>query len=373
MISVKSSLFKMIKVLFTVTLLSFLFSYTVFGAEGTTTVSEEKQNGLVLIPIFAYAPETGTEGGCGIFYYDNSHSTRSDEKIDTYNGLILYTEKNQILTSFGMNKYLNGDNYLLVSQIDLNRYPNKFYGIGPETGENMAENYTSKEITFKGSFGFKVNDSIYVGPYYHYSHFDVEDCQSNGLLTQGNIIGSSGTTASGIGIEFTWDKRNNQFYPDRGFFLNIRPVFYREEIGSSENFTIILEDYRKYISFKHNVFALQQYMVLSDSSVPFQLMPQLGGSNIMRGWFEGRFRDQNCVIIQGEYRFPVYKRFSGVVFGSVGQVAPTLEAFSLDNFKVAEGIGIRYTMNESQKLNFRLDVGHSEDGVQMYIRVAEAF
>jgi hypothetical protein len=30
-------------------------------------------------------------------------------------------------------------------------------------------------------------------------------------------------------------------------------------------------------------------------------------------------------------------------------------------------------MNESQKLNLRLDVGHSEDGVQMYIRVAEAF
>jgi hypothetical protein len=373
MVSVKNSLFKMIKVLCTVALLSFLFSCTVFGAEGTTTASVENQKGIVLIPIFAYAPETGTEGGCGIFYYDNSHSGRPDEKIDTYSGLILYTEKNQILTSFGMNKYLNGDNYLLVSQIDLNRYPNKFYGIGPETGGNIAENYTSKEITFKGSFSFKVNDSIYVGPYYHYAHFDVEDCQSNGLLAQGNIIGSSGITASGIGIEFTWDKRSNKFYPERGFFLNIRPVFYRKEIGSSEDFNIIFEDYRKYFSVKHNVFALQQYMVLSDRTVPFQLMPQLGGSNIMRGLYEGRFRDQNCFIIQGEYRFPVYKRFSGVLFGSTGQVAPTIEAFSLDNFKVAEGIGIRFTINEYQKLNLRLDVGHSEDGVQMYIRVAEAF
>jgi hypothetical protein len=59
-------------------------------------------------------------------------------------------------------------------------------------------------------------------------------------------------------------------------------------------------------------------------NVPYRMLPTLGGSKYLRGYYKGRFRDKNLILIQQECRMPLYKRLGIAVFGGVGEVASTL-------------------------------------------------
>ena len=93
----------------------------------------------------------------------------------------------------------------------------------------------------------------------------------------------------------------------------------------------------------------------------------------MRGYFDARFRDKVSVVTQFEYRFPIYWRFGGVVFGAAGQVAPRLSELSFDDLKYAGGLGIRFAVTEDPKVNIRIDFAFSPEGFMFYINALEAF
>jgi hypothetical protein len=93
----------------------------------------------------------------------------------------------------------------------------------------------------------------------------------------------------------------------------------------------------------------------------------------MRGYYWGRFRDENYFAVQGEYRFPLFWRFEGAIFGAIGQVAPDIDEFSFDNLKAAAGGGLRLVWSKKQHINVRFDVGVSEDDTKFYVSGMEAF
>ena len=75
--------------------------------------------------------------------------------------------------------------------------------------------------------------------------------------------------------------------------------------------------------------------------VPFQLMPSLGGQNLLRGYFAGRFRDHKAIAAQSELRFRVWRRMGGVLFASLGQVAANRQQLAVDRLHYAYGFGLR--------------------------------
>ena len=80
----------------------------------------------------------------------------------------------------------------------------------------------------------------------------------------------------------------------------------------------------------------------------------------MRGYYAGRYRDKKFLGAQVEYRFPIYWRISGTTFASTGQVADELNDFHFGGFKWAGGVGLRFAVLPSEKLNLRFDVAHGE-------------
>jgi outer membrane protein assembly factor BamA len=344
----------------------------VWGAEPDS--GTEESSGVVLYPIVGYTPETGFNGGGNIMYYRNLPPLPSGQKVDTIIGTLIFTEKSQFSANCLINKYFQGDRYLLVSEIYNSLYPNLFYGIGPDTRAAVAENYTLREFTWKGSFRAKVAANLYMGPSFQYSRFDTEDFKANGLLKPGDIPGSWGATAAGVGCNLYWEGRDQYFYPRHGSLTEIKALAFGKELGGSENFTMVNIDLRQYLPVAQNqVLAFQEYLAAGSGQVPFEMMPQLGGSNLMRGYFAGRYRDKTYLAAQVEYRFPIGGRFSGAVFGSAGQVAPSLANLDLQNLKFAGGAGIRFAVNTSQKINLRLDFGYGPEGIQYYICATEAF
>lgn len=113
-------------------------------------------------------------------------------------------------------------------------------------------------------------------------------------------------------------------------------------------------------------------MVWSDGDVPFQMQPTVGTESLMRG-FKERYRDDNCLVFQGEYRFPISRRFSGTVFAGVGEMFSKQNDLRFDELKYSGGVGLRYTLVEEAKLNLRLDIAMGKSDTCLFIGYGEAF
>ena len=62
-----------------------------------------------------------------------------------------------------------------------------------------------------------------------------------------------------------------------------------------------------------------------------------------------------------------------VLFGSVGDVAASVDQFDLGDFKAAGGAGIRLMINKKDRVNIRFDYGLGRDTSGFYFAFAESF
>ena len=124
---------------------------------------------------------------------------------------------------------------------------------------------------------------------------------------------------------------------------------------------------------KHAILAANYFVSFTTGDAPFNALSLLGGTKRMRGYYEGRYRDQNVALIQGEARFDLYKRLGGVVFAAAGVLGNAESLLRLNDPKVAYGAGLRFTINRRDHLNIRLDYGLGKQSSGFYLTIGEAF
>ena len=329
---------------------------------------------FVPLPVLSFSSDTGFMVGIypNIFY--NPDTSNPDQKSNSISFLGIYTEKQQWTMSGATDWFFDVDRYNLKFSTEVSRYPSSFYGIGPGTDLDDSESYTPLRFDLATAFRFKIVSGLYLGPRVLFTSIDMVEVENGEMLDTGNIPGSDGATFLGGGPSLTWDKRDNGTYPHSGFIADVKLDFFRKELGSSENYTQLALDYRHFFQlYGEHVLGVELYSRLTHGTVPFQVLPHLGGSSLMRGYFNARFRDMVSVATQIEYRFPIYWRFGGVVFAGVGQVAPRLSELSVDDLKYATGFGIRFAFVEDPKVNVRIDFAFSPESFDFHIKALEAF
>ncbi len=99
---------------------------------------------------------------------------------------------------------------------------------------------------------------------------------------------------------------------------------------------------------------------------------------MMRGYNLGRYRDNNQVAAQVEYRLlplslSFSKRIGAAVFVSSGTVFSELKTFDASRFKVAGGGGLRYLLFPKKDIFTRADVAFTSEGTGLYIFIGESF
>jgi outer membrane translocation and assembly module TamA len=120
------------------------------------------------------------------------------------------------------------------------------------------------------------------------------------------------------------------------------------------------------------------YHTVQGSQTPFYLLPQLGNDEMMRGYYTGRYRDENLLAAQAELRYRFMNRLGIVAFVGAGKVFSNGN-LSLNDFKPDYGFGGRYFFDTAKGLSVRLDYGMGEKRPNekrqsgMYISLAEAF
>src|SRR6476659_355440 len=76
--------------------------------------------------------------------------------------------------------------------------------------------------------------------------------------------------------------------------------------------------------------------------IPFFALPSLGGGSNLRGFSSWRFRDQNSLLLQAEWRIMVNRFFDTAVFYDTGKVAANRSDLDFDGLRNDYGFGARF-------------------------------
>lgn len=263
------------------------------------------------------------------------------------------------------------DRYRLDYTLYFFSFPSKFWGIGYDMGNDDANESDMKrwQARMKSSFLIKVADNLFVGPSLVYDYAKVRDIERPELLEgmEQQVWNIGG------GVTVVYDTRDVLTNPHRGMYAELSQTFRPKFLGNDYAFSTTemrVSGYGRV--WEGGILAGDFRSTLNFGNPSWAMMAQLGGSMSMRGYYEGRYRDNHKIETQVELRQHVWKRNGITVWAGAGTV---FDKFSSLSFRrVLPNFGIGYRWEFKKDVNVRLDYGFGSNGQQGFLfNINEAF
>ncbi len=412
----------------------FLGLNTVF-AQGTEdklqqedTTKMFKQFSFIPLPVLASNPASGFIFGVApsaTWLFGNEATTSRSSVVST----ISYTTKKQFMFFVKSNVFLKDDSwnllgdwrYFITSQPtfglgtgpsssklaynDYSEIPAQVYDIpefndasfinGVEDAQLMKFNYLRIHQT---ALKRMADSRFFLGLGYHLDlHYKIDD---QALVTNKDTVTITSryayarlkgfnldkTVMSSVSLNALYDSRDNPINPTSGRYayanLRISPEF----IGSSANSSTLWLEYRDYLRLnqerpRHLIGFWTFGNFVTSGDVPYLNLPAIGWDQFGRsgrGYAQGRWRGEDLLYGELEYRFPLQKKketFGGVVYANATTASSRTTNIGLfDYVEPAAGVGIRILLDKKAGTNLTLDYSFGKHGSHgFYLNVNEIF
>ena len=178
----------------------------------------------------------------------------------------------------------------------------------------------------------------------------------------------------GLGTVVSLDKRDNVYYPRENFITNFNFNSFPESFGNVTTSKKLTLDYNHYFGLKNerDIIAVRFYggMGLGDLAFTQQFVV---GNNDIRGYTQGKYRGEQTMAIQGEYRLNPWDKIGLVGFAGVASVYGGINENDNGRILPSIGIGFRYNVFPKNHMNIGLDVAAGDGDWGIYFRIGEAF
>jgi hypothetical protein len=189
-----------------------------------------------------------------------------------------------------------------------------------------------------------------------------------GLGTKTTYLHSQGS------VGFDW--RTSPGYTRRGGFYGITLHDYAD---NDERFGFRQIDYEliQHLPILREAWvislrsAVQTTYAKTNQQVPFFLLPYVGSGSTMRGFTSHRFRDQNGLTLQAEWRIMVNRFLDTAVFYDTGKVAARRADLNLQDLKSDYGFGVRFHGPFATPL--RVELANSSEGLKFVVSTSPIF
>jgi len=318
-----------------------------------------RKSSFVILPVLSSAPETGLEvGGAGLlsFYTDTSKLNTRVSNVFAYATI---TTKGQSRLSLSSSYWTPGNTYHLTAGVSYINFPFDFYGIGNNTLKANTDRIGQKRFKVNFAGEKKITDNLYAGINAGAWDYHFRDDNKTGIFyTDPRVENRGGGPSVYIGPTITFDNRNNNTYTTKGLIVN---AYFQAIHGMFGN-----NDYKGgFFNIEYSQFFLLapkwvlgldvQEQSLTGSASPFYLLPDLGSDELMRGYYNGRFRDRNMIAGQAELRYRLSNRIGFAGFVGTGEVFKS--SFTSSELKPNYGGGLRYFFDVEKGLAVRIDYG----------------
>ncbi|MHB8835508.1 MAG: BamA/TamA family outer membrane protein [Candidatus Methylomirabilia bacterium] len=345
-------------------------------AEKVLEKAEQKDKLLLpAVPVVAYSRETNFLFGAMMVRALRWKDAAAGARPNTIALSGFYSLENQWAVGFAPSVYLSGEDYLVKAQIYHHRTPARMWGVGTAAGERgTREDFTATGTGVTLGATRKVFRSLRIGPGIWFGSATIPIKEAGGILDRKALTGSDGGADVGLELQAEWDGRDNIYAPTTGSFVQFWAGLHRDYLGSDFDYEDYLLDVRRFFPLGGGqVLALQAKGRIMTGAPPFYRLPTIGGIGMMRGLFDGRFRDRTMAAAQLEYRFPIWKLLGGAVFAGLGEVADRPADLSLADLQFTGGAGLRVTLDPKERINLRIDLGFSNYGTFPIVVITEAF
>lgn len=347
-------------------------------ADAAATADSFEVTSLFGLPIVFYSPETRWAGGAAGLLAFRFPGEPGDSRPSQLQLGFAYTQERQVLSYLPFILFWDNERWYSYGELGYYRYTYFFYGLGNVDTDPAGELYDVNFPRLRLHLMRALRPGWYLGAHYWLDVFDIANTAAGGRLADPaqDITGRKGGTISAPGVITLLDHREDLFAPQGGYYLEALFQVSGRWTGSPFPYTRTVVDARAYLptwEAQDHVLALQAYGEFTTGDPPFNALALLGGNKRMRGYYEGRFRDQHLLLAQAEYRAPLFWRMGAVAFMGIGSVFQRWREIGASTLRVAGGGGLRIRISNQDRINLRLDAAFGSGTSGYYVTVGEAF
>jgi outer membrane protein assembly factor BamA len=368
--------YSVLLVLFNIPLLSPLWAQT---ADSTLNTRSKT---FVAMPLVNSNPAMKTGfGGIGMYLFPvNKDDEVSPPSVVGLTGL--YSTNKSYVFALPAMFYLAEDTYRIMGAAAVIRVNNDFT-YETDVGD-VGVVYSELRTVFGLEFSRKIANRTYLGLLYsggdtRYRFDQGSDLGNELARLLFRALGIGDNFSSSLGLKAAFDSRDYPYYPTKGLYAVLRPMYNARWLGSENDYTTISYDLEHFHSFKpRHLLATKLAGGHSVGDVPFSGYQTWGMRGTLRGYPTGKYRGLNLIGIQTEYRWQFYKRWGMVAFGGVGTIwggeSPREEEIFEKQWLPSVGTGLRFLLSEEKHINMRLDAAWGVNGEKgIYFGIMEAF
>ena len=331
---------------------------------------------LINYPTLAFAPETSWEFGVSSLYVYSAHRDLVN-RLSEIKSFAFYTVEGQYGLWLDHALYSDKDKWFFLGKSRYQNFPLLYHGIGRDSPAEVQSLIEGKYFIFRERIMRETWRSLYFGLELDFQNLSGVGYTNSVLDFESPELGGGGSTNLGLGLGVIYNNIRNAMNPRKGIYSEWGFLAYDSFSGSDLNFVTYISDTRIYKPIEPNtVLAFQLYGQMTTGAPPFNMLALMGGENLMRGYYLGRYRDKNQVAGQVEYRvlpFSFSKRLGASVFMAMGQVFGDDFSFDWRQFLPAGGAGLRFLIFPEKDIYTRLDMAFTAEGQGIYFFIGEAF
>lgn len=335
---------------------------------------QDKKLRLSPLPVIYYSPETTL--GFGALLAANFHASRDTLNTGSYlRSFFIATLKRQFSWGNTGRIYARQNRSIFQYRFYYAFFPELFYGYQTEFPMQYEDAIEYNRLWLELLKYWQVREHLYAGMYVRFNRIYNIHSDESGSLSTTRPPGREGYHVTGFAPAVCFDSRDSQVYPTNGFYLDVLWIAHPGFIGDYTfgTFKLDVRTYMPLARLRDGVLAFQFFMNLNAGTVPFKDMTELGGADLMRGYYRGYYRYRNYYAFQTEFRMMISERFGfGTWVGAALNSDEWSEPFQ-HPIRPNAGLGLRYRINRQDKLNVRGDFGAGRHQSGFYLDISEAF
>lgn len=351
----------------------------------TDSLSRSHNIRIGILPAVGYTLQTGFAAVVSTNMVIYKRKKQDTILPSTIIASLSYTQKKQIIFPFQSVIFFRHNRAMLISDWRFLKYPSFTYGLGMHSNpadENMLD---FQYFKFHESILFQLTPGLYAGAGYALDYFrDLEELHPHiNPVTDFEKYGyRQQSVSSGLSFHVLRDTRDNPINAYSGTYSSISVNPRLKFLGSDAKWTTMLLQWRGYFRFpanSGNILALWNYNWFTlGGRPPYLMLPATGWDksyNTGRGYIQGRFRSNNMLDAEAEYRIRLTKNglLGMVIFGNL-QSFSEINTWQFESAAPAGGLGLRIKLNKYSRTNISVDYGWGRQGSRgFFVNLGEVF
>jgi len=305
---------------------------------------EKTRSPWLLVPVFSSSPKLGTAlGGLGAFM----HVFDPESRVSLFGVNYQYTSTHsQIAGAFARTSF-GADHHRTVTLAIFGHIKND-YDDYLGTGQPLRTDDDLK--AFVARYLFRAKGNWFIGAQGSAANYQVLGASPEDDLLL-DTLGIRGFESAALGAAVMHDSRNNEDMPEKGWFLNVNNLAYREGLGGAASYDAYRVDLRTF--WNHgagHVLAVRQFNWLT-SDAPSAAQATV----VLRGYKQGQYLSPYMSSLEVEERVSFNPRWGATLFGGVAELygdAPVpLDRSAYPTF----GGGVHFVLKPVQRMLVNLE------------------